>query len=232
MQDRLREARPAREGRVRMERVAIARQPVQQRLVAPRRADDLPVRFPGRHRPLLRRPPRPAEAAATADEAGRLRGDQRFPGRFVGRRRAGDRQRAAALVVDPDDLRADQDRARYRERPVEPEGLLRVHRGGRIVASGSQAGHGGGHDRGVRRQRPGGEAGRVLGRETQLGARIGLPGADAERVADRVVGCPRPADRFAVDAKHAEVRDEHRAGRGHVRPRGRRAAGPGGPLGR
>ncbi len=130
MQDRLGEpGELAGEPRVAVQRVAVAGQPVDQRLVLAGGQRDprvgLAVRELRRDRPLTRHPAEPALAAD--DQGGERLGDQ------LSRLRVGapaaqheDRVLALALVLDVGDLGDHRELPRGRQRGVQPDALRSV----------------------------------------------------------------------------------------------------------
>jgi hypothetical protein len=94
VQNRLAEAAGGRELRVDVQRVAVARQPVDQRLFRPRLVDDLVVGLPVRPLPPWVGATGTAEAARAADEDPAAAGNQDLAGGLIGRHVFGGDQRA------------------------------------------------------------------------------------------------------------------------------------------
>src|SRR5204863_3475337 len=130
-QDRAGEAGPGRELRVYVQRVAVAAQPVPQRLSRPGRGLQHRIRFTFRDGHAGRLAPLAAEAALTPYKNACSVGEQRLAGRVDG---AGlhDDDRGAALVLYVGDDRPGLRLAVDRQRPVDGQ-LLPAVQGSREV---------------------------------------------------------------------------------------------------
>ena len=198
MQDRLLESRELRDLRVGVQWVAVAIEPVQQRLVGARRIGDLVIGIAVRH--LRRvgdlRPTVLTEAALAADERGEARRERRFAGSGVGRLRLEPHHGCLALVVDPDDLGHGVDLAVGRDRAVHGHPLLTVQQHPEVELAPTRQARTAAHteDDRHRRQHALLDVLRVLGGELQLEpGRIHLTRADSERVEQCVLRRPRVA---------------------------------------
>ena len=172
MQDRLAEAAAGGELGIDVQRVAVAGEPVQQRLLRAGLPDDLVIGRPVRQLPRRVGAAGSAEAALAADERAAPAGYQRLAGGGVDRHVLGHHQRARPFVVDAGHGRGGADGARHRQRPVQLEVLLGVDEHGPVEVP-EAAGHRGLRDQhGVGRQHLLLDALAVLGRELELLERV------------------------------------------------------------
>jgi hypothetical protein len=206
VQDRLAEPAAGGELGIDVQRVAVAGEPVEQRLLGPRLPDRLVIGRPVGQRPRRVGAARAAEAALAADEHAAPAGHQRLAGGGVDRHVLGHHQRAGPLVVDAGHGRGGTDGARHRQRPVQLEVLLGVHEHGPVEVP-EAPGH-----RGLRDQHRVGrqhlllDALTVLGREVELLERVAQAGPDADRVQQRVLAVPGPPVRLARHPDQAVVK--------------------------
>ena len=175
VEDRTVEAAHGGEGRVVVQRVAVARQPVDQRLVGAGLQLDGVVGVAVRGLVRVARRTAVAAPAALAADVGRHAGvEQRLAGVDEGGLALGDDHRALALVVDAGDLAHGLELTLHRDLPVQGDALLAVDEHRRVEAADGAEGaaeraehH---RDRG---QRPLLLARGVLGGELELVERVG-----------------------------------------------------------
>src|SRR5262249_55594643 len=119
-------------------------------------------------------------------------------------------QRTASLVVDAGHVGDAASGALERQRRVQREGLLGVYERGVVEVAERAPGAAAAEQVGERRQHLRRDAGAVLGGEFELGERVGLAGADRQRVEQHVRRAPGALGRLARRADDVVV-EWHRA---------------------
>ena len=222
MQDGRVEAGPAREGRVGVQRVAVAVEPVEQGLVGPGVVADGVVGFPVGQLPGAGRAPVAAPAALAGDEQAGPAGPHGVAV-VVGGVDLQHHQRGLALVVDGGHPVAGCRRTLGRQLLVELDVLVAVEQAGPVVVAVVGSAGAADHHR-LGGQGPLGHPGRILGGELQLGAGwVGSAGPHAQGIKQALVGAPAHlcgiadrADRIGINGHPPNLPPAHPDSRSRV----------------